>query len=256
MPRMSALVLLALFALLFLQTATATYRVMNINTTVTLNSNNTTALVNEVINVYVSNNSYSQYNKDRVALNLTLSNWQSIIGPSLVQYIDNPEYGLYGFKFFPGPLIKQPENYTASLLMSYYVKNVTSVKNIAPRVFLYTFNPSVFNFEHAASGEVLPNDTTFTIVLPKGAKINSVYPTPDYPPSLVLNGYTNTTKVSWYDGEPLANFKLTYQTEQSLQNEVGSFFSGAYKELGIFTYILAILIIIAFLIYMYMRALH
>jgi hypothetical protein len=256
MRRIGALAMLALLALLLLHTAAASYRVTDINTTVVLNSNNTTAQVNEVINVYVSNNSYSQYNKNRVALNLTLSDWQSIIGPDLVQYIDNPEYGLYGFKFFPGPLIKQPENYTAGLLMSYYVKNVTSVKNIAPRVFLYTFNPSVLNFEHAASGEVLPNDTTFTVVLPKNARIDSVYPTPDYPPSLVLNGYANVTKVSWNDGEPLANFKLTYQTEQSLQNEVGSFFSDIYHELGVFTYVLAILMIVAFLVYVYMRASH
>ncbi len=256
MRRIIALAFLALAAVLLVQSVGASYRIQNINTTIALNGNNTTAQVSEIINVYVSNSSYVQYNKDRIALNLTLSDWQSIIGPSLTQYIDNPEYGLYGFKFFPGPLVRGANNYTASLLMSYYVKNVTSVKNVAPRLFLYTFNSAVLNFEHAASGEVLPNDTTFTITLPKGAVIESVYPNPDSPASLVLDNNTNVTKVSWYDGEPLDNFKLTYVTKQSLQNEVGSFFVGIYKKLGILTYIIGILVIVLFLIYTYLRASH
>ena len=73
--------ILLFFALaaLFLPVANATYTVSHLNVTMNLNRN-TSAQVNEMLTVIISNDSVNQYSTSRVALNLTLSNWQSIIG--------------------------------------------------------------------------------------------------------------------------------------------------------------------------------
>jgi hypothetical protein len=250
--RIPILILFAL-AILSANLASASFRIISTNTNVYLGSN-TTAQVSEVVNVYVSNSSYATYNKDRLALNLSLSEWQSLFGDGLVQHIVNPESGVYGFEFLPGPLIRSGDNYTASILMSYYVKNVTTVQNIAPRVFDHPFNDKVFIFEHAASGEVLSNNTMLTIVLPKGSTINYVYPTPDSPATGISDNYKNITTLSWNNGEPLGTFRLGYDTEESLQGEVGSFFTAVYNYLGLFTYIIIIVIILLIIIYTYFKA--
>lgn len=138
--------------------------------------------------------------------------------------------------------------------MSYSVKNATFINNSAPRIFTHTFNNNVFNFEHAASGEVLSNSTTLTMVLPQGAQVTYIYPTPDYPVSGLESGYSNVTSVSWNRGEPLASFRFTFKTTESLQEEVGNFFQSIRKALGIFTYIIIGIIIILFVLYTYFKA--
>ena len=97
----------------------------------------------------------------------------------------------------------------------------------APRVFLYRFNPRVFNFEHGVSGEVLNQNTTLTIIMPQGGMIKSAYPIPDLPVYAFTNQYKNITKVSWLYGEPLSKFTLVFIIKQSIQAEVAEFFSGS-----------------------------
>lgn len=70
---------LAILMLSFLAfTASASYTVQNLNVTMALKTN-TSAQVSEVLKVLVSNASVSQYSTNRLALNLTLSNWQTLV---------------------------------------------------------------------------------------------------------------------------------------------------------------------------------
>jgi len=249
----AGVVVLSLLLLIAMQGYSyASYTVTNLNTTVTLNTN-TSAQVTEVLSLYISNSSVNQYQTDRIALNLTLSTWQGLVGPLLVQHIINPKSGVYNFKFLPGPLVPQYNGGTAKLIMSYYVSNVTTVKQTAPREFVYTFNRNVFNFEHAVSGEVLPNNTTLTIIIPKGAKISAVYPIPDAPVANFTTGYSNTTKFSWFDGEPLSKFTFVFIIHQSLSHEVEDFFIGVYNALGLFSYLIIGIIIAVFIAYAYLK---
>ncbi len=234
----------------------ASYAVTNLNTTVVLNQN-TSAQVTEVLTLRVSNSSVNQYETDRLALNLTLSTWQSLVGPLLVQHIINPKSGIYDFKFLPGPLI--PSYYAdnagmAKLMMTYYVNNATTVTETAPRTFVYSFNRNVFNFEHAMSGEVLPSNTTLNIIIPEGSKLKSIYPVPDAPISNFTSGYANTTTFSWFDGEPLSKFTFVFVIQQSLGAEVTSFFATLYNTLGIFSYIILGVVIAGFILYAYLRS--
>ena len=183
---------------------------------------------------------------------MTLSKWQSVIGPSLTQHIINPKSGVYNFRLLPGPLTGPAgPSQQAVITILYDVSNVTTVNQTAPRTFVYKFNPDVFNYEHEQSGEVLTSNTTITIILPKSAKITNIFPIPDYPASLITG--SNVTAVSWFYQEPLSKFTLTFVTQESVQDEVLSFFTSIYQILGVFTYIIIIAAILLFILYTYFK---
>jgi hypothetical protein len=236
------------------QISYASYSVTHLNTTVTLNLNNS-ASVREILTINISNVSISQYANDRADLNLTLSNWQALIGPLLSQHIINPKNGVYNFKFLPGPpKLSITGQEQAQLLMSYDVMNVTTVTQSAPRTFIYSFNPNVLNFEHGASGVVLNPNTTLTIILPSGSKISTIFPTPDIPSGAFASDYANVTQVSWLYQEPLSKFTLVFVIKQSIPAEVEAFFKAVYTKLGIFTYIVIGAIIVLFMLYTYFKS--
>jgi hypothetical protein len=239
--------------MLFLPAASASYTVTHLNVTINLNQN-TSAQVSEVLAVSMTNSSIAQYSVNRVALNLTLSNWQAIVGPSLVEHVINPSGSIYNFRFLPGAGVVEGNQSTADILLSYTVNNVTTVNQTAPRTFLYSFESKVFNFDHAASGEVLSPDTTLTINLPDGAVAKSVYPLPDYPLSGFASNYANVRNFTWMYGEPLSKFDLTFTITESVQAEVANFFLAVYKTLGVLTYVIIAAVILGFILYTYLKA--
>ncbi len=233
--------------------ANASYTVKNLNVTITLNTN-TSASVTEILSMSISNESVNQYSTNRAALNLTLSGWQQLIGPLLVEHVINPNSSIYDFKFLPGPVVSQNGQHNANMILAYDVKNVTFVSQIAPREFQYRFNPKVFNFEHGVSGEVLNPNASLNIILPQGGTIVSVYPIPDVPVFAFANQYKNVTAISWLYGEPLSKFTLVFDIRQSIPAEVEGFFSAIYVELGIFTYVIIAGAIILLILYIYRKA--
>lgn len=235
--------------------SSASYTVRNINVTITLNTN-TSAQVTEILQLTISNASVNQYSTNRAALNLTLSEWQQLIGPQLVEHVISPNSSIYNFKFLPGPVQTINGNHDANIILAYGVKNVTFVSQIAPRQFQYRFNPRVFNFEHGISGEVLDQNTTLTMIIPQGGTIISAYPIPDMPAYAFTSQYANVTKVSWLYGEPLSTFTLVFKINQSLSAEVEGFFSGLYRKLGLYTYVIISAAIILSILYIYRKAIR
>ncbi len=245
-----AVLLIALFAI---PATYASYSITHIDTVVTLNTN-TSASVKETFVVVLTNTSVSQYGSSREALNLTLSNWQAVIGPELVQHIINPKSGVYDFKLFPGPITTNIYGQDQTqLVITYNVRNATSVQEIAPRIFTYSFNRSFFNYEDEVSGQVLIQNTNLTMVLPAGSKITSLYPIPDLPTGLASGNFTNVTSVSWIYQEPLSKFTLTYTTQESLQQEVLSFFTQIYNFFGFFVYVIVVAVVLLFILYTYLK---
>ncbi len=250
-PRVALIALLAYAIISMSFAANVTYGISNINTTVSINLNGT-AYVAEAITTVLPNSSLAQYTIDRSGLNLTLSNWQSIIGPQLVQHIINPRTGVYGFHLLPGPVNRTSYGGIAVIYMNYYVSNVTSVNQTGPRVLEFKFNNDVLNFAHGSGGVVLGKDTRFNIILPKSSRILSVYPLPDYPTNFASND-TNITQISWFDGEPLYNFNLVFQVKESLLTEISGFFGSIYAALGVFTYIIIIVMVLLIIFYTYLK---
>lgn len=238
---------------MFIGFSNATYTLQSINTTVYLSPNNS-ARVSEAIHFTMNNDSVYAYNIDRSAVNLTLSNWEGIAGTWVEPHIINPRTGIYNFNLLPGPVHAiNSTKYSATIYLNYYVNNVTMENQTGPRTFIYTFQPSVLNFQHGSGGVFLGTNTNLTIVLPTSSYILSIYPLPDYPIITVHNATNTITQVSWYRSEPLYNFKLIFQVKESLVEEVVSFFSDVYNTLGIFVYILIIILIVSFILYTYYK---
>ena len=223
-----------------------------LSTTVSL-SNSTTAHIVETITLYVSNSSIATYNQDRQAVNLTLNGWQQAVGSSLFsEHIYNPRGSISNFTYLPGPRTSSGGGY-ATLTMSYYASNVTTVTDVAPRKFDYAFNNTVFSFMHTASGESLFSDSALKIIIPSGASLVSVYPAPDSPLPNALGGYANSTTFSWNSGEPLQKFTLVYVTTETPQQEVLRYFSGLYESYTDAIYALVAVAIVAIVAYVYAK---
>jgi len=234
--------------------ANAYFNVTYLNTTVIL-QNDTSAHVIEVITLFMSNSSVSQYLQYRQAINLTLSNWNNALGTSyLIEHIINPESSISRFTFLPGPVMRNINGSgIAYLTMDYYVGNVTTERIIAPRKFEYTFNDKVLNFMHTASGQALYPNSRLNIIIPKGAQVVSIYPAPDYPTPSMPGNYTGYTEFSWYSGEPLSKFSFSYIITESLQQEVVNYFSNLFAKYGLEIYAFAIIIVVGVVVYLYFR---
>ena len=245
-------VILLLALSIFMSAPKAYFNITYTTTTVSL-SNSTTAHVVETLDLYVSNSSMSQYNQDRQAVNLTLSGWQQVIGTgSLVEHVFNPKSSIYNFTFLPGPLTSSGNGAYAILTMSYYAHNVTSVEAIQPRQFEYTFNNSVFNFQHTASGQSLFSNSKLVLLIPNSSSVNVVYPAPDFPTPNSYGQY-NGTMFIWSGGEPLQKFTFTYVVYETPQQEVLKYFINFYNSNSRAIFVMIILFFAVLLVYIYIR---
>ncbi len=245
------LVLIAALSIVALAgTSFASYNVSSINTTVTI-SQNGSAYVTDVLHVTVGNASVEQYTVDRSGLNLTLSDWQSLIGPQLVPHVINKRSGIYGFNLLPGPVFLQNARHVANIYMHYYVSNIATINQTGPRTYKYTFNASDLNFAQGVGGVVLGQNMRLNIILPNASTVITAYPLPDYPsPSQNL---TSAQALSWYAGEPLYSFELVFQVKTSTTTEVLDFFGSIYSALGSLVYILIGGAVLLFIIYTYFK---
>ena len=241
--------------LLLLSTNVFAYlNVTYLNTTVILNKS-TSAEVVETLLVNMSNSSVGQYLQDRQSINLKLSDWSTVLHTDLlIQHIFNPNSSISGFTFLPGPIINHyGQGAQAILTMRYTAYNITTVQNIGPRKFVYTFNPAAFNFEHTKAGEALPQNARFNIIIPADTRLVTVYPEPDYPYPSFVGNYNNDTLFSWYEGEPLAEFSFSYLATESLQQEVTTYFANLYTNFTQQIYLLVIILASIFSIYVYVK---
>ncbi|MDE1855533.1 MAG: hypothetical protein KGH57_04435 [Candidatus Micrarchaeota archaeon] len=243
--------MLGLFAM---GSVNAYFNATYLSTTVFL-TNSTAAHVVEGIQLYVSNASISTYDQDRQAFNLSLGNWQKVIGntPFLTQHILNPKSSISNFTFLPGPITPAGNGGGyASLTMSYDSQNVTSVVSIAPRQFEYRLNNSVFNYLHTASGQSLLSNARLTFIVPNGTQVVTAYPLPDFPTPNQFGKYSGTS-FSWFSGEPLQNFNFVYLVTQTPEQEVVQFFNALYSSYGTLIYVLIILALVGIAMYVYFR---
>jgi hypothetical protein len=254
-PVKSPYILLTFILLLVSLTQSYAYfEVLKLNTTVTL-STNTSGKVVEVLTLFVSNSSIQQYKADRAALNLSLNNWNSELGTTLLTpHILNPRSSISNFTFLPGPvLIVGTSGGEATLTMSYIANNITYIKPIGPRRFEYFFNSSALNFEHTASGEQLFSNARLNMIIPNSASILSVYPSPDYPTPNLNGQYGNATMFSWYYSETLSKFVFNYVVTESLQAEVTNYFTNLYEKYSGIIYAVVIIAVALLVFYIYKK---
>jgi len=232
----------------------ASLNVSSLNTTVILNKS-TTAEVVETFLINITNSSVGTYLQDRQAINLTLTDWRNVLHTNLlIEHIINPNSSIADFSFLPGPIITQNGgNGQAILTMRYIVYNISTVQNVGPRKFDYIFNSAALNFEHTASGESLPQNARFNIIIPKGTELVSIYPEPDYPYPNFVGTYNNVTVFSWYQSEPLSKFTFSYLVTESLQDEVTNYFTSLYANYSQQIYLLIIILVGVLSVFVYVK---
>lgn len=244
----------AVFLCFFLGNTFASINATYLNTTVVLNTS-TSARVIETLTLNISNSSVGEYLQDRQAINLTINDWATVLHTNLlIQHVFNPSSSIARFTLLPGPLLySNGRNAEASLTISYIAYNVTSVTNVGPRKFDYTFDSSALNFEHSAGGQSLPANTRFNIIIPQGTELISIYPSPDFPPPNFLGTYNNVTTFSWYEAEPLSKFTFSYLVTQSLQDEVVTYFNSVYSGYTQQIYLFIIILASVIAVYIYVK---
>ena len=249
---------LLLYIIPLILLSTNTFAFMNVtylNTTIILNKSSSAEVIENLF-VNISNSSVQQYLLDRQSINLTLTQWISVLHTDLlIQHVFNPNSSISGFTLLPGPIINNyyGQGAHAIITMRYVARNVTTDQNIGPRKFLYTFDSAALNFEHVGSGEALPQNARFNIIIPQGTKLVSIYPEPDYPYPNFLGNYGNATSFSWYEGEPLSAFSFSYLSTESLQQEVTRYFTDLYGSFTQQIYLLLIILVSIFLVYVYVK---
>ena len=209
----------------------------------------------ETVLINMSNSSVGQYLQYRQAINLTLSDWsQALHTPLLIQHIIGPGSSIDKFTFLPGPIVNQnTKSAQAILTMRYIAYNLTTMQNVGPRKFVYTFNSGALNFEHTLSGEALPPNARLNIIITKDTSLVSVFPAPDYPYPNSVGNYNNYTAFSWYAGEPLSVFSFSYLATQSLQDEVTTYFASLYSNYTQQIFLFLIILVSIFSVYVYSR---
>ncbi len=250
MQKLRLIIIAALLSFALFGFSRASYNVTNINTTVLINPNGS-AYVTEVLRIRIANISVQQYTIDRSGLNLTLSNWQSLVGPGLVPHIINKRSGIYGFGLLPGPVVLEDALPTANIYMHYYVSDIATITQTGPRTYNYRFNNSNLNFAQGAEGVVLGQNMRLNVIIPNDSVITTVYPLPDYPP-ITQNSTAN--EISWYAGEPLYEFSLVFTMKTSTTQEVLGFFGFIYSATGPAIYIIIGTVVLLFIVYTYLKA--
>ncbi len=237
------LYLLLLLFLFSIDMLYAYFKIGYTNITIILN-NSTNGKVIENYYIDMNSNSIKLFNEYRVSLNASISQWNKALYANMSEYIFNPNGSISNFSLIPSLAIPTLNGGEATITITYIAKNIVNSSIVAPREFEYKLYSNIFNFPLTASGIALPSNTKLNIIIPKGAHILSIYPLPDYPTSLM--NISNQTIFSWYESEPLSNFKFEYIINETYQQEIINFFSNFINNyLNIIIIIIAILLIIA-----------
>ena len=106
---------------------------------------------------------------------------------------------------------------------------VFEAEEYKPRTTKYSVNPNALYFGESELGDVILGEKTrLTFMLPQGARIVEVSPAPDEESA---GGGAGRTQMSWTN-RLLSHFTLEFEIEESLDQEVVSFFIGARTKVA------------------------
>ena len=172
-----------------------------------------------------------------------LASWSSIVTTGDVRYhLDNRVVSIENVVVRPAPTSRcnpLAELCHGELTIAYdakrYVREdgsvvpntgVFTIEQYKPRTTKYSLNPGALSFETSALGDViLGENQRVTFELPTGAKVLYVSPLPEE-----TKEAQGRVQMSWQNAV-LAHFALVFEKEESLDQEVISFFMGARTEL-------------------------
>lgn len=217
-----------LFVLVLLALAVrADFHDLSLSVTVKINTNGS-AHVTERVRLAIDPSSVDIYNQSMYSRNLTIMDWQQITSSKLLrQHIFSP-VSVSNIKVVPENLNSYSFSATSAAVirLDYELEKFVPINQTGPRTLLYTFNRSSFSFEHSPSGQILPQDTELTIIIPPDSIVTSISPDPDEP-SITRDYLGQVMRVSnftWRGTIPLMDFELTFTREEPIGVEVSRFF--------------------------------
>ncbi|MCX6775615.1 MAG: hypothetical protein NT130_02085 [Candidatus Micrarchaeota archaeon] len=216
-----------LVVVLLMLAVRADFHDLSLSVTVKINTNGS-AHVTERVRLTIDPSSVDIYNRSMYSRNLTIMDWQQITNSKLLrQHIFSP-VSVSNMKVVPENL----NNYSFStasaavIKLDYELEKFVPINQTGPRTVLYAFNKSSFSFEHSPSGQILPQDTELTIIIPPDSIVTSISPDPDEP-SITRDYLGQVMRVSnftWRGTIPLMDFELTFTREEPIGVEVSRFF--------------------------------
>jgi len=205
----------------------ADFHDLSLSVTVKISTNGS-AHVTERVKLSIDPGSVDLYNRSIYSRNLTIMDWQQITNSQLLrQHIFSP-VSVTNMKIVPENLNTYDfsTTSTAMIRLEYDLEKFMPINQTGPRIVLYAFNKSSFSFEHSPSGQVLPQNTELTIIIPPDSIVTAISPDPAEPSITrdYLGQVRGVSNFTWKGTIPLMDFELTFTREESIDVEVSRFF--------------------------------
>jgi hypothetical protein len=201
----------------------------DVSLSVTMKVNlNGSAHVTEKVMLSLDPGSEDIYNRSIYSRELTIMDWQQITNSQYLRQHIVSSVAARNLRIVPGDV--RPYVYgsrsAATITLDYDIDKIISINQTGPRAFLYTLDSSVLSFQPSPSGEVLPRNNDFTIIIPPDSVVTSISPDPTTPAiqrdySDQVRGVSNFT---WSGTVPLLEFKFAFTREEPMDVEVMNFF--------------------------------
>ncbi|MFA5107934.1 MAG: hypothetical protein WC492_00155 [Candidatus Micrarchaeia archaeon] len=243
---------LAAIFLLFMGMAFADFELRTLTVTITMNPDGTAHATEEAVLFITGNQSINLY-EDSVVFN-DLSSWTTRTGISdLRTHVSRAYVEISDLRVRPQPVSKcnnLAQTCYASLILDYDITpislqqgGIVSANLYKPRTTKYSLRSEVFSFPRTKTDDIiLPKGTTLEMILPASASLISFSRVPDnvqdeqsmfrFDSKTSSTQYFGTVRVFSWSGQTLSQFTLSYDIEQSLEEEITSFFS--YVQTRIF----------------------
>ncbi len=203
--------------------------------TVTVNKDGS-AHVEEQVQMIVSPAMVDLYKESLRSTRLTIDDWRRTTGSLNLRYhVLGGNVTPLNTYIFPRPL--QRFTYVETSLATITVEYDTSgpiftTRELGPRLTAYSLIPDTLSFENAPEGQILPENAVLTIIIPPSSTVDlsRTFPRPTSPAGSAVSTASAYTWNATGGAIPLTPLEFTFNTEQSLDSEVSTFFSGVQMK--------------------------
>jgi hypothetical protein len=211
----------------------------DLSLTVTVYANKDgTAHVNEEVQLAVSQTAVDLYKQSLLSTALTIEDWKNTTGSVNLRYhVLGANVTPLNTRLFPRPLerLAFANKSIAVITVEYDTSGpVFRTAALGPRRTSYTFIGDTLSFENGQQGTVLPEDATLVIrTLPNSrVDLSKTRPRPTSP--LDDDQVVSATAYVWNASGgafPLTPFEFSFETEDSLDQEISDYFKQAQEQL-------------------------
>ena len=228
----AAFILLAMLLPVLAENATGTgFEDLSLSVTITVNPDGT-AHVDEDVQLAVAPAVSDLYKQSLRSTRLTIDDWKRTTGSKNLRYhVLGANVTPLNTRVFPQPLqrLQFVDTAIAIITIEYDTSApIFSLNETGPRRTTYKLIGDALSFENAPEGQVLPEYTVLNIVILRNSRLDlaKTYPRPTSPSP--KEGVSTATHYVWNatgGAIPITPFDFTFETEKSLDEEVGAYFA-------------------------------